>query len=243
MSSRTFTYMTFHRVRFSSPINAHSRSFAAPEFAHHWLFGSDSPLGDDGLRTRISYVWGGAAFYDNLRDAERVFANAQRGLLFNQPVSEAWHAIVRPISHRGKTNWFGPACSSENRIVPAQSDPGGPLLVVTSAGYNVPLGDMKSDLPRRLDFLVNVDRVRAWYATLPGVLALGQFNPHPIGTDGMTFSLWRDDAAMMAAAYQPGIHRAQLERYRNEKTADRTAFTRARILTCTGTWDGEMLAQ
>lgn len=50
----------------------------------------------------------------------------------------------------------------------------------------------------------------------------------------MTFSVWKDDAAMMDAAYRTGTHRAQIDRYKAEKTADRTSFTRARLLASAG---------
>jgi hypothetical protein len=49
--------MTFHRVRFSSPVSAHNTSIARPKRALHWLFGPDSPQGEDGLRTKVSDVW------------------------------------------------------------------------------------------------------------------------------------------------------------------------------------------
>jgi len=236
--------MTFHRVRFSSELNAYKTSISGPKRALHWLFGPQSVTGEDGLRTRASNVWGGAGFYGELSDAQAVIGNMSAELRFDHDVVEAWHALLCPISHKGETNWFGSLDGAAN-FVPAKTDPGGgPLLVLTSAGYNVlPPQELKADMPRRLDFIVNVDRVRAWYATLPGCMALGLFNPNPIGTDGITFSLWRDDASMMAAAYRPGVHRAQLDRYRVEHTADRSSFTRARIMRCAGMWDGVAISK
>jgi hypothetical protein len=238
VTDRPFTYMTFHRVRFSSPLSAHETSITGPGRALHWLFGPDSPQGDDGLRTRVSTVWGGAGFYADIGEAEATIVNLRSELAFGHEVAEAWHAILCPISHKGETNWFG-SLDRAASFVPVKTDPGGALIALTSAGYNaLPPAELKADLPRRIDFIANVDRVRAWYATLPGSVALGIFNPNPIGTDGLTFSLWRDDEAMMAAAYRPGIHRTQLDRYKVEHTADRSSFTRARILRCIGTWDG-----
>jgi hypothetical protein len=55
------------------------------------------------------------------------------------------------------------------------------------------------------------------------------FQTGSVGTDGMTFTLWENDAAMAEAAYRPGIHRTQLERYKMEQTADHSSFTRERI--------------
>ena len=43
---------------------------------------------------------------------------------------------------------------------------------------------------------------------------------------------------MMDAAYRTGTYRAQIDRHKAEKTADRTSFTRARLLASTGAWKG-----
>jgi hypothetical protein len=37
---------------------------------------------------------------------------------------------------------------------------------------------------------------------------------------------------------RPGFHRTQIARYKSEKTADRTSFTRFRPLQTSGQWDG-----
>src|SRR5262245_12152201 len=65
--------MTFHRVRFSSELNAYKTSISGPKRALHWLFGPQSVTGEYGLRTRASDVWGGAGFYGELSDAQAVF--------------------------------------------------------------------------------------------------------------------------------------------------------------------------
>ena len=88
---------------------------------------------------------------------------------------------------------------------------------------------------RMRDFRENVDRVRAWYDEIDGNIINGNF---ATGTDGMTFSLWRSDDALRTGAYGPGLHRAQLDRQKAERLADRTSYTRTRLLRHTGTWDG-----
>jgi hypothetical protein len=237
-SGRLFNYMTFHRVRFPSPTSAHTEPFGGPDAAVHWIFGTDSSLDGSGMRTRVSDVWGGAAFYPDLRAAEAVIDDLTGRLPWLSDTLEAWHALLCPISHRGKVNWFGPF-EAASQFSPVCPDPGGPLVVLTSAGFNVlPPEQLKADLPRRVDFSINVDRVRVWYAKLPGNLARGVFQTGPVGSDGMTFTLWRNDVAMTQAAYQSGIHRIQVDRYKTEHTADRSSFTRARILRSLGTWDG-----
>jgi hypothetical protein len=233
------TWITFHRVRFLTPINGNERHFDAPMGAAHWIFGPDSPLNENGLRTRISDVWGGAAFYTDRSSAEAVIDDPIASLPYTSEVIEAWHALLCPISHRGETTWFG-QIEDASRFKPAAQDPGGALVVMTSAGFDtLPPDELKADLPRRIDFSRNVDRVIDWYGTLPGKIVPGGFQPVPLGPDGMTFSLWRDDAAMAEVAYKPGIHRTQLDRYKAEHTADRSSFTRARLLRFVGNWNGD----
>jgi hypothetical protein len=82
--------------------------------------------------------------------------------------------------------------------------------------------------------------VLGWYGTLPGNIVRANFNLRYLGVDGLTFTLWRDDAAMADAAYKAGIHRIQVDRYKTEHTADRSSFTRTRLLRSTGTWDGNV---
>ena len=67
-----------------------------------------------------------------------------------------------------------------------------------------------------------------------GNIATQVFTPHTYGDDGFTTSVWRDDAAMSAAAYRRGAHRERVERHKAEPMADRTSFTRFRALRTVG---------
>lgn len=234
-----FSYMTLHRVLFQSTYRARDRSFGGPKHAVHWRFGPDGPLGDDGMRTQVSDVWGGAGFYSSPADAEFVIDNLVSELPFLGEATESWHALLCPISHRGVVNWFG-SFEAAAQFEPIANDPGGRLVVLTSAGFDALMPDeIKADLPRRADFLRNVERVRAWYSTLPANLGRAIFTFPPL--DGITVTLWDSDEGMTQAAYAPGIHRSQVDRYKKEHTADRTSFTRARILRSVGTWNGKSL--
>jgi len=162
-------------------------------------------------------------------------AAPERHLPFLDRAVEAWHALVLPVTHRGAVNWRG-TVQSDSAVTPAPDDPGGPLVVFTSAGYATPSHE---DLPRIRKFLVEVDRVRNFYATLPGNIRRAVFNGFGVdGHEGLTVSLWRDDAAMLAAAYQDGHHRDQLNAHRKAEMFDHSSFTRARILASKGLWDG-----
>lgn len=239
MPEAPVTWMTVHRVRFDRVVDARTGGIAGPMGAALALIGPYSRPDANGLREPFSNVWGGIAFYKDRAAAEAAM---------DDPVTmpdcadavEAWHGLLLPISHRGETGWFGDL-KSASRFVPVgrDNDPGGRLVVLTSAGFNRPLVD---DMPRRIDFSRNVDRVLDWYATLPTNLARISFNLRAMGhIDGVTVSVWESDEAMAAAAYGAGIHRTQVDRYKTEHTADRTSFTRARLLRARGSWDGAAL--
>lgn len=238
--NRPLTWMTFHRVRFPVVVDANEQHFDGPKTAAHWLVGPDSRLDDGGLRTTISDVWGGMAFYTDRSAAEAVVDDPATLLPSLSEAVEAWHAVLCPVNHRGQTTWFG-QMQNAARLVPTVTDPGGLLAVMTSAGFNtLPPEELKADLPRRIDFNRNVDRVLDWYGTLPNNMLRANFNLRYLGVDGLTFTLWRSDAAMTEAAYKSGVHRIQVDRYKTEHTADRSSFTRARLLRSTGTWDGNV---
>ena len=59
-----------------------------------------------------------------------------------------------------------------------------------------------------------------------------------MGDDGVTMSVWRSDSAMIDTMYRPGLHRTQVERHRRDNLADRTSFTRFRVLDTQGLWNG-----
>ena len=89
-----------------------------------------------------------------------------------------------------------------------------------------------------MNFRRNVDCVRAWMRDAEGLMAAYNFVPHTRGDDGVTMSLWRDDASMANFAYRPGLHLTLVDHYKAEHTADRTSFTRCRIMRTVGQWGG-----
>lgn len=232
-------WVTIHRVRFPAPVALAERGFPGPDGAEDWQFGPDSPLGDTGFRTLVSDVWGGMAFHPDRAAAEAVLADPGAALPWLAETAEAWTGLVRIIAHRGEVNW--PTRFTGR----ADEDPGGTLVVVTSAGYDPLEGEaLEADLPRRKAFLANVEKVRAFYSGYHGNLARSVFNfgarnaaSGPI-RDGMTLTLWASDAHMQEAAYHPGQHRTSLDWYKAEHSADRTSFTRGRLMGQAGTWDG-----
>lgn len=228
-------WLVLHHVRFGSAVDGAGRPFPAPKGAEAWRFYPAALSGPNGLRTATSDEWGGFGLYTTREAAEDVYANPEAHLPFLGQAVEAFHALVVPFAHRGEVNWRGEV-RANSTFATCPKDPGGPLVVITSAGYTNPGPE---DLPRIMKFSLAIDDVLAYYGTLPGNIRRQSFTAHMVdGGDGMTISLWRDDAAMMAAAYKPGIHRTELDYQRDHGHFDRSSSSRGRIVAHKGAWGG-----
>ena len=203
-----------------------------PEGSKLWLCGPDSDWDPKLVRTCKGSSWAGASFHADLESARAAFDNAEGHFSTLPGTTENWHAILRPFRFSGKTNWFS---HSDLRLEVADVDPGGPLAVMTSAGYD---DESLSYLPRILDFTSKVDKVRSWYDTLDGNLINGNYQHQHLEIDGMTFSIWKSDEAMTEAAYGLGPHREYLNAQKTDKLADRTSYLRNRVIASKGTWGG-----
>jgi hypothetical protein len=124
----------------------------------------------------------------------------------------------------------------DTTITAAPSHPGGPLIVFTSADYDEMGPD---DLDRARYFNYEIDRVLEFYATLPGNVRRAVFSGGNVdGVEGMTVTLWTNDASMFAAADRDGHHKQQIDYHREKGHFDFSSFTRARIIASKGGWDG-----
>ncbi len=147
---------------------------------------------------------------------------------------ESWHALAVPVAHHGAVNWRG-TIEENSALRVTQDDRAGTLAVVTTAGYTERAPD---DIPRIKLFIQGIAEVMRFYSGLDGNLRNDVFNGGHDLRDGFTFTLWRDDQAMMQAAYRAGTHRTQMDRHREKPMFDRSSFSRLRILSASGSWDG-----
>lgn len=229
-------WLTLHRVRFANVIDGTGNPMPAPRNARLWRFAPEGePVRADGHRDCANTAWGGFASYTSKQDAEAVFADPQAHMPFLDQAVEAWHALVIPYAHRGEVNWSGTA-QADSAIRVAATDPKGPLVVMTTAGYTDPT---PVDEERVKDFLAGIDRVLDFYGTLPGNLRRGLYAGGAVdGREGNTMTLWRDDRAMISAAYKDGEHKAQMDSHASFTMFDRSSFTRGRVVASKGAWDG-----
>jgi hypothetical protein len=230
-------WITLHRVRFAAPVSAHEIPYPPVAGPLVWRFCPQHVMGEDGLSTLTSDVWGGLGIWDGRAEAEAMIADPGAAMPWLEEAAAAWHCLALPVSHRGKANWRGHV-EDGTAIRPAPADPGGPLLVVTTAG----LLSRDTDMPPRIRlFVQGATEVMPWYATLPANLRNDVFNGAD-GRGGFTCSLWRSDEAMREAAYRPGRHRARMRQSRLGLIVDYSSFTRLRVLHSQGDWDGDPLA-
>jgi hypothetical protein len=150
--------------------------------------------------------------------------------------SESWGGVLQPFRHHGASNYLDGANPGAlfEPMMPAES-PAGPVVALTTVGWNREGLDMN----RVRDFGAGVMAVRMSMTAVPGMHTQHSFFfPGVLEADPVTVTLWRDEASIRAFAYGQGPHRRQLDRLRAENLADRTSFTRFRVLHSAGTWHG-----
>jgi hypothetical protein len=220
-------------VRFDSARTADSLPpLAGPAGCALWKFGPDTAPGSRASRAG-STVWCGIAGFTHRDGAQAAFERPMGYVPALAESCEAFHALLLPVAHRGECNYLDPAQPGPLFAASAE-DPRGPLLVMTTAGFDL---RAKSDFARLIDFRRRVHAMRDVIAQAEGSLAHQVFAPAGEGTDAATMSLWRDDDAMAGFAYQPGAHRSELDRQIRLRTVDRSSFTRFRIVARQGRWN------
>lgn len=228
-------WLTLHRVKFSEEIDGNGNPMPGPKNAQLWRFAPYSPIGPNGFRTNISDIWGGFGLYKSKAEAEAVFSEPKEHLPFLDGVVEAWHSIVVPYAHRGAVKWRD-TIEEDSAIRIAPVDPKGPLVIMTSAGYTNPGPE---DMERMKAFTAGIDAVINFYGTLPDNLRRAIFAAGAVdGREGCTMTLWRNDKAMMGAAYRSGVHKEQLAKHQDSALFDHSSFTRGRVVASKGIWDG-----
>ena len=234
MSQVSCKWASAHWIRFPSIETPETLDLSGrPSGASSWKIGADGPPGPD-IQRLPTPIWAALGLYETRAAAEHAVDEPLLFMPFLERAEESWHALLQPFAHRGECNHLDPSKPGELFEIEGD-DPGGPLMVMTSAGFN--LGP-DLDLGRVLDFRRNVDRAREQADGADGNLGHRVFTPHVPGEDGVTMTLWRDEAALFKFAYRPGLHRSLLDRHKVEPMADRSSFTRFRVLKSFGSWEG-----
>ena len=229
-------WITFHRLRFPEPVSAFKRTFPPVAGTDCWLFGPHYDVGPDGMLTGVSDTWGGVGIWHSRDAAEAMIAAPGDHIPWLGETVAAWHCLSVPVSHRGAVNWRGYLQNGDAvRATPA--DPGGPLIVLTSAGF---VSRDAATLPRIKRFVAGVVEVLDAFGAQPSNLRRAAFRGGFEGRDGFTLSLWHSDEGMLQAAYHSGAHRTQVDEDKAGLLSDRTSFTRLRVIRSWGDWEGEV---
>ena len=150
--------------------------------------------------------------------------------------SESWSGVLQPFRHHGASNYLDRTNPGTLFEAMTPSDgPGGPVVAITTVGWHRDGLDMN----RVREFGAGAMAVRMSMTGVPGMHTQHSFFfPGVLDVDPLTITFWRDEASIRAFAYGQGSHRRQLDRLRAENLADRTSFTRLRVLHSAGTWHG-----
>jgi hypothetical protein len=145
---------------------------------------------------------------------------------------ETWSAVLQPFHHKGEANYLNKENPGKLFEVLAES-PGVnvPVVVITTAGWAT------VDMNRVKEFGEGAAGVRISMTAVDGLHSQQSFFfPGIIALDPLTITLWRDAVSVGKFAYGQHTHRMQLDKQKEQNIADRTSFTRCKILSCKGTW-------
>lgn len=194
-------------------------------------------LDSDGLPLWDSDTWCGLVIHGSQTEAEAMFNAPEGHLPLISTAVEHWHALAIPVTHRGSVN-FGGEVEDNSTITTASDDPKGPLMVLTTAGY---ITSDAETIRRIQHFMRGVGDVLGFFGEQDGNVRRDVFNGGFDQKEGFTVSLWKNDEAMMKTAYWQGVHRTMMDESRDGSMFDRSSFTRARIVSSSGSWDGDPL--
>lgn len=229
-------WITIHRLKFPERISSAKRTFPTVAGPDCWLFGPHYDVGPEGMLTGVSDIWGGVGIWHSRDAAEAMIAAPGDHIPWLGEAVAAWHCLGVPISHRGSVNWRG-HLENGDAVRPASDDPGGPLFVLTSAGF---ASRDEATLPRIKRFVAGVIAVLEAFGNQPSNVRRAAFRSGFDGRDGFTMSLWRSYEGMLQATYHSSTHREQIDEDKAGLLSDRTSFTRIRVIRSWGDWDGEV---
>ena len=226
----TYSHVTVRMARFADAVTLPELPDGDDESQSLWRLGSDDMGSGQRIGSRTARDW----CLLGLHRTEQAARDAvhQDGAVHSvlDGATERWVALLQPYSHRGETNWSPePLFAAGNR-----RSHDGPFVVMTTVGFDPTLDPR---LERTRAFIHGTAAVRASFADTPGLAAAHVFWFGQTWTDPFTLTVWNADDALRPPVYEPGEHRSRMDDYHRNQTADRSSFTRLRVLESTGTWN------
>ena len=151
--------------------------------------------------------------------------------------TERWATVLQPFHHKGEANYLTP--SQPAKLFEELCESPGintPIVVLTTSGW---ITGESLDMNRVKEFSEGVLGVRASMTGIDGLHSQQSFFfPGVLTYDPITVTIWRDSVSVGKFAYGAGAHKMQMDKQKVHNLADRTSFTRCRILRSEGTWHG-----
>lgn len=226
-----FTCVTLRLARFPEPVTLPAVDPLLDTGESTWLLGSDDMVDGQRIGSRTASVWACLGLHRDLGPATEGFGSSGPYGDVLDGAAETWSTLLEPYSHRGSTNW-GP-----EPLLPAgnRRSHSGPFVVVTTVGFDE---ERDADGTRTREFIRGVAEVRAVFAEDPAVEVEQAFWFGRTWVDPFTLTVWTGDDHLRAPVYEDGAHRRRMDDYRRNATAERTSFTRLRVLRSEGSWGG-----
>lgn len=231
----TYSHVTVHMARFDDAVTLAELPAEDGESQSFWRLGSDDMGSGQRIGSRTAREWCLLGLHRTEESAREAVQPSHAGPSMLDGAAERWVALLQPYSHRGETNWSSePLFAAGNR-----RSHDGPFVVMTTVGFD-PALDPRFERTRA--FIHGTAAVRASFADTPGLQAAHVFWFGQTWTDPFTLTVWETDDALRPPVYEPGEHRTRMDDYHHNQTADRSSFTRLRVLESRGTWnDGRPL--
>jgi len=187
--------------------------------------------------SQVAFTFVVLGLHADVASARQLIDNRATGAPWLDDASETWSAVLQPFRHHGAANYLDRANPGVLfHDMPPTADAGDAVVAVTTVGWNREGLDMN----RVREFGTGVVAVRMSMTGVPGLRTQHSFFfPGVLDCDPLTVTFWEDEASIRNFAYGQGSHRRQLDRHRAENLADRTSFTRFRVLHSNGTWYGD----
>ena len=201
-----------------------------------WSVGADEHAAGMEFGTQRAYSWLALGLHASSQSAQVLFDTERDTTPLFPYAAEVWSAVLQPYAHHGVVNWLDPKNPGLVFEPGPRPSERAPFVVITSVGWTL---DDRFEVGKAMDFGRGVAAVRSSMKDVDGLYFQHGFNfPGLLAVDGPTVTMWQDDTATRAFAYRAGVHKTEMDHFRLHDTADRSSFTRLRVLRSRGSVQG-----
>lgn len=230
-------FVTLQLARFDGLRKAGGLEGEVPEGVLFCAVGSDWRAAGSDFMGQESFVFLILGLHATVEAAQAFVAERGKIAPWLSEARELYEAVLEPYRHKGEVNFLNrekPGLLFESLGEAVGSEE--PFVAITSVGWNLGPG---LDMDKVREFSNGVSAVRMSMTGMAGLHSQQTFGlSKGLENDPVTVTFWKDDAAVRQFAYGPAVHKLQMDKYRMHDLADRTSFTRCRVMESVGTWYG-----